>query len=143
MKIQRIRLDFTKDHILITSKIKSADDLFSLTTMGFRGEALPSICAISEVEVRTRPEGEQMGTRLVILGSRGTIQEPCVFDKGTVISVRKIFYNFRANPLPSLLLLLHRLSYKPGLPQSRCFQYQTLFLLNRFAVLKHSPKVFL
>ena len=63
-----------------TSKIRNADDLFSLSTMGFRGEALPSICAISEVEVRTRPEGEQMGTRLVILGSKVTVQEPCVCD---------------------------------------------------------------
>ena len=79
-----------------TSKIKNADDLFTLKTMGFRGEALPSICAISEVEVRTRPEGEQMGTRLVILGSKVTVQEPCVCDKGTVISVRKIFYNVPA-----------------------------------------------
>lgn len=79
-----------------TSKIKNADDLFTLRTMGFRGEALPSICAISEVEVRTRPEGEQMGTRLVILGSKVTVQEPCVCDKGTVISVRKIFYNVPA-----------------------------------------------
>lgn len=79
-----------------TSKIRNADDLFSLCTMGFRGEALPSICAISEVEVKTRPESEQMGTRLVILGSKVTVQEPCVCDKGTVISVRKIFYNVPA-----------------------------------------------
>lgn len=79
-----------------TSKIRNADDLFSLSTMGFRGEALPSICAISEVEVRTRPEGEQMGTRLVILGSKVTVQEPCVCDKGTSISVRKIFFNVPA-----------------------------------------------
>ncbi len=79
-----------------TSKIKNADDLFTLRTMGFRGEALPSICAISEVEVRTRPEGEQMGTRLVIVGSKVTEQEPCVCEKGTVISVRKIFFNVPA-----------------------------------------------
>ncbi|MDE6392226.1 MAG: DNA mismatch repair endonuclease MutL [Muribaculaceae bacterium] len=79
-----------------TSKIRNADDLFSLSTMGFRGEALPSICAISEVEVKTRPEGEQMGTRLVILGSKVTVQEPCVCDKGTSISVRKIFFNVPA-----------------------------------------------
>lgn len=79
-----------------TSKIKNADDLFTLRTMGFRGEALPSICAISEVEVRTRPEGEQMGTRLVIVGSKVIEQEPCVCEKGTVISVRKIFFNVPA-----------------------------------------------
>lgn len=79
-----------------TSKIKSAADLFTLSTMGFRGEALPSICAISEVEVKTRTEGAQMGTRMVILGSKVTEQEPCVCDKGTVISVRKIFFNVPA-----------------------------------------------
>lgn len=79
-----------------TSKISKADDLFTLRTMGFRGEALPSICAISEVEVRTRTVGSQVGTRLVILGSKVTAQEPCVCDKGTVISVRKIFFNVPA-----------------------------------------------
>lgn len=79
-----------------TSKISKADDLFTLRTMGFRGEALPSICAISEVEVRTRTAGSQVGTRLVILGSKVTAQEPCVCDKGTVISVRKIFFNVPA-----------------------------------------------
>lgn len=79
-----------------TSKITQADDLFTLRTMGFRGEALPSICAISEVEVKTRTEGAPMGTRLLILGSKVTIQEPCVCDKGTVISVRKIFFNVPA-----------------------------------------------
>ena len=79
-----------------TSKISKADDLFTLRTMGFRGEALPSICAISEVEVRTRTAGSQVGTRLVILGSKVTAQESCVCDKGTVISVRKIFFNVPA-----------------------------------------------
>lgn len=79
-----------------TSKIKKADDLFTLRTMGFRGEALPSICAISEVEVRTRTAESQMGTRIVIVGSKVTEQEPCVCDKGTVISVRKIFFNVPA-----------------------------------------------
>lgn len=79
-----------------TSKIKNADDLFSLHTMGFRGEALPSICAISEVEVRTRQASSQLGTRLVIMGSRVVAQEPCACDVGTVFSVRKIFYNVPA-----------------------------------------------
>ncbi|MDE6636947.1 MAG: DNA mismatch repair endonuclease MutL, partial [Muribaculaceae bacterium] len=48
-----------------TSKIKSAEDLFSLQTMGFRGEALTSICAISQVELRTRTEESQMGTKII------------------------------------------------------------------------------
>ena len=79
-----------------TSKIKNADDLFELHTMGFRGEALPSICAISEVEVKTRTKESSIGTRIVILGSKVIEQEPCVCDFGTVISVRKIFFNVPA-----------------------------------------------
>lgn len=79
-----------------TSKIKSAEDLFSLRTMGFRGEALPSICAISQVEVRTRTDDSQMGTRLVINASQVEIQEPCMCEKGTVISVRNLFFNIPA-----------------------------------------------
>lgn len=79
-----------------TSKIRQADDLFTLRTMGFRGEALPSICAISEVEVRTRTADAAIGTRLVIVGSKVETQEPCVCDKGTCISVRKLFFNVPA-----------------------------------------------
>ena len=79
-----------------TSKIKSAEDLFSLHTMGFRGEALPSICAISQVELRTRTEDSQMGTRILINGSNVENQEPCVCEKGTVISIRNLFYNLPA-----------------------------------------------
>ncbi|MDE6717631.1 MAG: DNA mismatch repair endonuclease MutL, partial [Muribaculaceae bacterium] len=76
-----------------TSKIRSADDLFALTTMGFRGEALPSICAISEVEVRTRRDDTPMGTRLLIEGSKVLVQEPAVCDRGTVFTVKRLFFN--------------------------------------------------
>ncbi len=79
-----------------TSKIKSAEDLFTLHTMGFRGEALPSICAISQVELRTRTEDAQMGTRLVINGSKVECQEPCVCEKGTSITIRNLFFNVPA-----------------------------------------------
>ncbi|MDE6380779.1 MAG: DNA mismatch repair endonuclease MutL, partial [Muribaculaceae bacterium] len=79
-----------------TSKIRSAEDLYSLHTMGFRGEALPSICAISQVELKSRTEDSQMGTRLVINGSKVESQEPCVCEKGTVISIRNLFFNLPA-----------------------------------------------
>lgn len=79
-----------------TSKIRNAEDLFTLHTMGFRGEALPSICAIAEVDVRTRREDDRLGTHLVISGSRVESQEPCVCDKGTVITVKKLFFNVPA-----------------------------------------------
>ena len=79
-----------------TSKIRSADDLFSLHTMGFRGEALPSICAISMVEVRTRRDNDTIGTRLVINGSKVECQEPDMCGKGTTIMVKNIFFNVPA-----------------------------------------------
>ena len=79
-----------------TSKISQADDLFRLHTMGFRGEALPSICAISQVDVRTRRPDDSMGTRIVINGSKVETQEPCVCDKGTSISVKNLFFNVPA-----------------------------------------------
>lgn len=79
-----------------TSKIRGAEDLFTLRTMGFRGEALPSICAISQVELRTRTEQDQIGTRLVINGSLVESQEPFVCDKGANIMVKNIFFNVPA-----------------------------------------------
>lgn len=79
-----------------TSKIRQADDLYSLRTMGFRGEALPSICAISRVEVLTRQADSQMGTSLIINGSQVESQEPALCDAGTSISVKNIFYNLPA-----------------------------------------------
>lgn len=79
-----------------TSKISSAADLFTLRTMGFRGEALPSICAISQVELKTSVTPGEMGTRIVINASRVEIQEPCVCDRGTCISVRNLFFNVPA-----------------------------------------------
>lgn len=79
-----------------TSKIRSADDLFALTTMGFRGEALPSICAISEVEIKTRTSEAPMGTRLLIEGSKVITQEAAVCEKGTVFTVKRLFFNVPA-----------------------------------------------
>lgn len=79
-----------------TSKIREAGDLFTLHTMGFRGEALPSICAVAQVELKTRtPEGS-VGTRLVINGSHVETQEPTVCDVGTNMMVKNIFFNVPA-----------------------------------------------
>lgn len=93
MSVTDVRMAFERH---ATSKITSADDLFHLRSMGFRGEALPSICAISEVEVRTRTASDSVGTRLVTVGSHVETQEPCVCDAGTVISVKKLFFNVPA-----------------------------------------------
>ncbi len=76
-----------------TSKINAAEDLFALHTMGFRGEALPSICAISQVELKTRTEGSTIGTRLVINASHVEEQEPCMCERGANIMVKNIFFN--------------------------------------------------
>jgi DNA mismatch repair protein MutL len=79
-----------------TSKISSAADLFSLTTKGFRGEALASIAAIAHVEMETVEEGEQIGTKIEIAGSKVTTQEPSSRAKGTSISVKNLFFNVPA-----------------------------------------------
>ena len=79
-----------------TSKIRSADDLFSLHTMGFRGEALASIAAISQVELRTRRHDAQLGTRLVINASQCEMQEPDMCPVGSNFMIKNIFFNVPA-----------------------------------------------
>lgn len=79
-----------------TSKITSAADLFGLRTMGFRGEALASICAVAQVELRTQPHDAAMGTRLVINGSKVETQEPQVCAPGSNMMVKNLFYNVPA-----------------------------------------------
>ncbi len=79
-----------------TSKIRQADDLFSIKTMGFRGEALASIAAVGQVELRTRRQADELGTRIVIEDSEVKTQEPCQCPVGTNISVKNLFYNVPA-----------------------------------------------
>ena len=79
-----------------TSKISSADDLFSLHTFGFRGEALASIAAVAQVEVRTRRAGDELGTLIEIAGTRISKQENVMCNKGTIFSVRNLFFNVPA-----------------------------------------------
>jgi DNA mismatch repair protein MutL len=76
-----------------TSKIREAADLFTLRTMGFRGEALPSICAVSQVEMQTKTEQDELGTLLEISGSDVIRQEPVQCPVGTNIRVRNLFFN--------------------------------------------------
>jgi DNA mismatch repair protein MutL len=79
-----------------TSKIRKAEDLFTLHTMGFRGEALASIAAVAQVEMRTRQAHAELGTCLLVEGSEVKKQEPVATDKGTSISVKNLFYNIPA-----------------------------------------------
>lgn len=79
-----------------TSKIQKAEDLFALHTMGFRGEALASIAAIAEVELRTRREEDELGTCVCIAGSRITSQEAVACPVGANFAVRNLFFNVPA-----------------------------------------------
>lgn len=79
-----------------TSKIREAADLFALRTMGFRGEALASIAAVAQVELRTCVEGEELGTKLVIAGSKVESQEAISCPKGSNFCVKNLFFNVPA-----------------------------------------------
>ena len=79
-----------------TSKIRQAEDLFSLHTKGFRGEALASIAAIAHVEMKTKQDQEELGTHIIIEGSKFVSQEPAVLPKGTSFSIKNLFFNIPA-----------------------------------------------
>jgi len=79
-----------------TSKIKNADDLFALRTMGFRGEALASIAAVAQVELRTRRAEDELGVLVEIAGTRVFKQETVQCDLGTSFQVKNLFFNVPA-----------------------------------------------
>ena len=79
-----------------TSKIRKADDLFALHTMGFRGEALPSIAAVSQVELRTRREADEVGTCLILSGTKVESQDVCSCAVGSSFTVSNLFFNVPA-----------------------------------------------
>jgi DNA mismatch repair protein MutL len=86
-----------------TSKLQSVEDLTHISTLGFRGEALASIAAVSQVTLLTRAQGQEIGTRLRIEGSRLVRREPSGHPQGTTISVENLFYN-----VPARLKFLRR-----------------------------------
>ena len=79
-----------------TSKIREANDLFSIRTLGFRGEALASIAAIAQVELKTRKVDEELGTSIIIEGSKVRSQEPVACQQGTTFIIKNLFYNVPA-----------------------------------------------
>src|SRR5690606_10397873 len=93
MSVTDARLCFERH---ATSKIKKAEDLFAIRTMGFRGEAMASIAAISHVELRTRRIEDELGTAVDIEGSQVIQQYPDQMPAGTSISVKNLFYNIPA-----------------------------------------------
>ncbi len=93
MSVTDARLSFERH---ATSKIRSAKDLFSIRTMGFRGEALASIASVAQVELKTKRQIDELGTRIMIAGSEIKSQEPCEGTSGTSISVKNLFFNIPA-----------------------------------------------
>ena len=93
MSVTDARLCFERH---ATSKIRQAEDLFSLHTKGFRGEALASIAAIAHVEMKTKPDQEELGTQIIIEGSKLMSQDVAVLPKGTSFSVKNLFFNIPA-----------------------------------------------
>lgn len=79
-----------------TSKIASADDLFRIQTMGFRGEALASIAAVAQMDLKTRTAQNEVGTELIIEGSKVKSQDVCACPEGTNIAVKNLFFNVPA-----------------------------------------------
>ena len=79
-----------------TSKIKNAEDLFALSTMGFRGEALASIVAVAQVELVTRRPDDELGTQIVMSGSLLELQEPVAAPVGSNFKVKNLFFNIPA-----------------------------------------------
>ncbi len=93
MSVTDARLCFERH---ATSKIRQAEDLFSLHTKGFRGEALASIAAIAHVEMKTKQDQEELGNHIIIEGSKFVSQEPAVLPKGSSFAVKNLFYNIPA-----------------------------------------------
>lgn len=93
MSVTDARLCFERH---ATSKIRQAEDLFDLHTKGFRGEALASIAAIAHVELKTKQDQEELGSHIIIEGSKFKQQEPAVLPKGTSFLVKNLFFNIPA-----------------------------------------------
>ncbi|WP_276132747.1 DNA mismatch repair endonuclease MutL [Polluticoccus soli] len=79
-----------------TSKIRDINDLFSIRTMGFRGEALASVAAVAQVELKTKKQDSDVGTRIAVEATEVKAQEPCATAQGTNIMVKNLFYNVPA-----------------------------------------------
>jgi len=93
MSVTDARMSFERH---ATSKITEAKDLFAIRTLGFRGEALASIAAISQLEMKTRRTEDELGSCIIIEGSKFIDQTPCTTANGTIISVKNLFFNVPA-----------------------------------------------
>lgn len=90
MSVTDARMSFERH---ATSKIRAAEDLWNIRTMGFRGEALASIAAVAQVELKSRKHEMEIGNRIVIEGSELKLQEPCQCPSGTSLAIKNLFFN--------------------------------------------------
>lgn len=133
-----VRMSFERH---ATSKINSADDLFAIRTMGFRGEALASIAAIAQVEIKTKPHEDELGTRLIIEGSKFIKQEPVSCADGSNISVKNLFFNvparrnfLKSNPAETRHIIeefIRVSAINPGIAFSMIHNDKLVFKLNQ------------
>ena len=124
-----------------TSKINSANDLFCIRTMGFRGEALASVAAIGDVELRTKRMEDELGTFIHIVGSQVLAQEPASCTDGTAILIKNLFFNVPArrkflksntNELKHIINEIHRVALpNPGVKISFYHNYSPLYELGQ------------
>jgi len=112
-----------------TSKLRTAEDLFALMTLGFRGEALPSIASISQVTVLTRTSEEEIGTQLRIEGGQVVKKQSLAATQGTIFSVERLFYN-----LPARRKFLKTTSSENGKISSIVSTYALAYPERRFSL---------
>ena len=79
-----------------TSKIKESEDIYNIHTLGFRGEALPSIASVAKVNLKSKQENEEFGYEISIEGGKASEVTECGVNKGTIIEVRDLFFNVPA-----------------------------------------------
>lgn len=140
MSVTDLRMAFERH---ATSKIRTTEDIFNITTKGFRGEALPSIAAVAQIEAVTRMEDEDLGTKLIIEGGTVRDQLPAASAVGTSISVKNLFYNVpaRRNFLKSNQVEIKhiqdeflRLHWLMNTSISDCFTMILKFMYSRTAI---------
>jgi DNA mismatch repair protein MutL len=120
-----------------TSKIRTADDLFALYTLGFRGEALASISAVARVTLSTRQAADPMGTEMTVAGGEPSPLTPRGLPQGTIITVRDLFYNVPAR-LKFLRTAAAETAHVTGLVQEYALAYPAL----RFTLISDNKEVF-
>jgi len=120
-----------------TSKLASSDDLFAIRTLGFRGEALPSIASVSHVTLLTRTAEEEAGTELKLSGGRLIAREGHAAPRGTLVSVENLFYN-----IPARLKFLKSTQTEAGHIHELVNRYALAYPSVRFSLTSENRQIF-